>query len=295
MPVQSGNGDHAAPHDRPVPHRGRPPATGERVGVPGVTGGRAVPRAAGHAPVTEHARVADLLAEETRGVPPDELPARLCAVAVDLLPVTGASVSLLYGSGLPVRLGASDPAAARLAELQATLGDGPGPRAGTTGAPVFASDLDGSRWPVLARQAAEAGVRAVYSIPLGPDTACLGSLDLYGDTPGALDAGHMPTALLLAGALTAAVLALARGEYAAGGEGPRQAGTPEEKGAAWLDGLVADHDTVFQAVGMIMVQSGAGPDEALSRLRTHAVDRGSTAFDVAREVLAHRVRFDPPR
>lgn len=247
-------------------------------------------------------RAADVLAERTRDARPHELPARLCAVAVDLLPVTGASVSLLYGGGLPLRLGASGAVAARMAEVQATLGDGPGPRAGTTGTPVFASDLDDCRWPVLARQAAEAGVRAVYSIPLGPGAPCLGSLDLYGDAPGTLDAADMPTALLVAGALTAAVLELARDERVFGideeeaspfptGPGRRPRTDGEEAGAGRLSGLVADHDVISRAVGMIMVQLGTGPDGALSRLRAHAVDRDSTALDVAHEVLAHRTRF----
>ncbi len=86
---------------------------------------------------------------------------------------------------MPVRMGASDAAAARLAEIQATLGDGPSLYAAQAGAPVLASDLTADRaarrWPVFAQQAAEAGVRAVYSVPLGDDAVCVGTLDLYGD------------------------------------------------------------------------------------------------------------------
>ncbi|WP_445524675.1 GAF domain-containing protein [Streptomyces cyslabdanicus] len=98
--------------------------------------------------------------------------------------MTGASVSP-RGDGMPVRMGASDAAAARLAEIQATLGDGPSLYAAQAGAPVLASDLTADRaarrWPVFAQQAAEAGVRAVYSVPLGDDAVCVGTLDLYGD------------------------------------------------------------------------------------------------------------------
>lgn len=46
---------------------------------------------------------------------------------------------------------------------------------------------------------------------------------------------------------------------------------------------------------MIMAQLGVGADEALARLRADAFARGRSAYDVAREVLAHRQRFERDR
>ncbi|MFD6414454.1 hypothetical protein, partial [Nocardia asteroides] len=67
---------------------------------------------------------AELIAAEVSGAALDEVPGRMCAAAVRLLPVTGASASL-RGEGVPVRLCASGARASYLAEIQATLGTGP--------------------------------------------------------------------------------------------------------------------------------------------------------------------------
>ncbi|MFE9771300.1 GAF and ANTAR domain-containing protein [Streptomyces sp. NPDC005931] len=231
-------------------------------------------------------RAADVIAAGVRGAEPAEVPGRLCSVAVELLPVDGASVSL-SGDGIPVQLGASSPHAAHLAQLQATLGDGPCRRALETGAPVLARDLttghDAHRWPVFAEQALAVGVRAVYAVPLGSDTVCVGTLDLYRGTPGGLTDGQLRVARLVAGVMTVALMALPRGE---------ESGLPG--GEPWLSGLAADHDRIYQAVGMIMAQLGVDADEALARLRGDAFAHGRTVLDVARDVVAHRRRFDTP-
>ncbi|MFB8245235.1 GAF and ANTAR domain-containing protein [Streptomyces sp. NPDC055952] len=229
-------------------------------------------------------RAVDAIARGVRGAAPVEVPGRLCRVAVDLLPVTGASVSL-RSDGMPVQLSASSAEAAHLAHIQATLGDGPCQRALEDGAPVLACDLttgpDAGRWPVFAQQATAAGVRAVYAVPLGNDSVCVGTLDLYRDRPGRLSEQQLHVARIVAGVMTVALMALPRGDE------PEVAG-----GEAWLSGLGADHDAVYQAVGMIMAQLGVTADEALARLRADAFARGLTALDAARDVITHRKRFD---
>ncbi|MFD4257167.1 GAF and ANTAR domain-containing protein [Streptomyces sp. NPDC058534] len=219
---------------------------------------------------------AELIAAEVRGTPPGEVPGRMCEMAVRLLPVTGASASL-RGEGVPVRLCASGTRASYLAEIQATLGTGPCVSAAETGAPVLACDLasgaDAGRWPVFAQQVTAVGVRAVYALPLGTDEVCLGTLDLYRDTPGGLSGPQLRTARLVAGVITVALMAL-----------PRREG-------AWLDEVAGDHDEVYRAVGMIMAQLRIDADEALARLRADAFARGRTAHAVAREVLTHRRHF----
>jgi hypothetical protein len=229
-------------------------------------------------------RAADAVAEGVRGVGPGEIPARLCDVAVELLPVTGASVSL-HSGGMPVQLGASSAQAAYVTEIQATLGDGPCQSAAASGVPVLACDLtegqDVLRWPVFAQQATAAGVQAVYSMPLGNDTVCVGTLDLYRDTPGDLTDRDLRTARVVAGMMTVALMALPRVE---------EAGDPGDE--RWLSGLATDQDQVYQAIGMIMAQLGVGTDEALARLRAHAFAHARAAVDVARDVVEHRLRFD---
>lgn len=233
-------------------------------------------------------KAVDAIAEGVQGAEPAQVPQRLCVVASRVLPVTGASVSLC-SDGLPVPLSASDPRAAYLMEIQATLGDGPCLHAARTGAPVLAPDLtsapDAHRWPVFAQQATEAGIRAVYALPLGAGDRCLGTLDLYRDAPGELPARELHTAHVMAGVMTVALMELPYGEENGGlGDG------------SWLSDLATDHDEVYQATGMIMAQLRIGADEALARLRAHAFAQGRTVLGAAHEVVTHRTRFDeePP-
>ncbi|MFF3502281.1 GAF and ANTAR domain-containing protein [Streptomyces sp. NPDC003247] len=229
-------------------------------------------------------RITDVIAQEVRDAEPGEVPERLCAAAVRLLPVSGASVSL-RGDGMLVPLSASSELAAHLMEVQATLGDGPCQRAADTGAPVFASDLtagrDAGRWPVFAQQAAAAGVRAVYALPLGDSAVCVGTLDLYREAPGELDPQEVRTARYVADVVTVALMALPRGEEAGRlGDG------------LWLSPLATGHDEVYQAVGMVMAQRGVPADEALDLLRAHAFAEGRTVLDMAHDVVARSTRFD---
>lgn len=231
-------------------------------------------------------QVAGAIAAGLRGAGPAAVPGRLCTVAVALLPVDGASVSLRGDAmPLPVHLAASGPCAARLAQLQATLGDGPCRQVLETGRPVLARDLAAAdcahRWPVFAQQALGTGVRAVYALPLGSDDVCVGTLDLYRAAPGSLTARQLQVARLVAGVMTVALMDLPYG-------------VPEGDEEPWLSGLAADHDRVHQAVGMIMAQLGVGADEALARLRGDAFAHGRTALEVALDVVSHRRRFDAP-
>ena len=239
-------------------------------------------REAGDGKDPERVRVATVIAERVRGARPVEIPGRLCAAAVGLLPVAGASVSL-RSDGLPVRIGASGDKASYLAELQATIGDGPCLTAAETGAPVLACDLteghDLQRWPVFAHQAAELGVGAVYSVPLGDGEVCVGTLDLYRETPGLLTERQLWTARLVAGVITVALMALPREENGARGE-------------QWLSGLATDHDEIYQAIGMTMAQLGIEGHEALDRMRAYAFAHDLTVLEVARDMVARRRRFD---
>lgn len=202
---------------------------------------------------------------------------RLCETCVRILPVSGASISLISTDGMRVTLCASDDVAAGLAEIQDTLGEGPSFQAVSLNAPVFATDLadgsDGHRWPLFAPQATNAGARAVYSLPLRQGTS-IGTVDLYRAQAGALDEREMRVALHAADTLTPALLTLAPEET--------EEGAPD---VGWLGGATAPREEVYQATGMVMVQLGIGAGEALARLRARAFSEGRTITELAQDIV----------
>ncbi|MGW1806697.1 GAF and ANTAR domain-containing protein [Streptomyces sp. NPDC002078] len=235
-------------------------------------------------------RVSETLAAAARGADhPQAVPGALCQACVRLLPVSGSSVSISGGKGVRVTWCASDRVAARLAELQYTVGDGPCQTALEHGAPVLAADLaggpDARRWPIFAHEAMALGVRAVFSLPLGVSGAAIGTLDLYSDSAGGLTGQDMRTALWVRDAVTYALMSL----QAAGHDGTEE--DTEDEVASWVAASEADHTEVYQAVGMVMVQLDLDPEQALDRLRARAYAEGRTVSQLAREVLARRLRF----
>ncbi|WP_437085141.1 GAF and ANTAR domain-containing protein [Streptomyces sp. enrichment culture] len=228
-------------------------------------------------------RLSQALADSMAGTAGIDTPAALCRACVELLDVTGASVSLGGDDDAQMLWWSSDPVAAQLAEGQYTLGDGPSRSALVLAAPVLAADLtdgvDVRRWPVFAQQAVALGVRAVFSLPLHSAGLAIGTLDLYRDRPGPLSERDRSFAFPAADAMTTALLAL-------------QAREPLGDTAAWLAAAESDHEEVHQATGMIMVLLDLNPPQALARLRAHAFTRGQSVTEAARDVLAGRVRFD---
>lgn len=228
-------------------------------------------------------RLSQALADSVAGVAGIDTPAALCRACVDLLDITGASVSLSGGHDTQTLWWSSDPVAGQLAEAQYTLGDGPCQSALALTAPVLAADLTGGtdarRWPVFAQQAVELGVRAVFSIPLSVAGLAVGTLDLYRDRPGPLSERDRSFALPAADAITTALLAI-------------EAQEPPGEDAAWLGAAERDHEEVHQATGMIMVFLDLDAPRALARLRAHAFAQGQSVTEAARDVLAGRVRFD---
>jgi diguanylate cyclase (GGDEF)-like protein len=126
---------------------------------------------------------------------------------VDVLPITAAGVTLISGGSDPFYLAASDAAALRFEKLQTELGEGPCIAAYQTGMAVVVPDLRTDvQFPVFGPRALAVGLRAVFTFPLREKGEQLGALDLYRDTPGALDADAMATAQTLADVASAYIL-----------------------------------------------------------------------------------------
>ena len=143
----------------------------------------------------------------------DELVGRI----VELMPITGAGVTLISDDRSPQYVAASDAVALRFERLQTSLWQGPCVLAHDSDTPVSVPDLAAdAQFPDFGPQAVAAGLLAVFTFPLRHGDLTLGALDLYRDQTGPLDAADMATAQTLADVASAYLInAQAREEAAA--------------------------------------------------------------------------------
>jgi signal transduction histidine kinase len=126
---------------------------------------------------------------------------------VDLLPIGAAGVTLISPTTHPRFIAGSDESAVRYEQLQTSLGEGPCLAAFETDRPISIPDLtQDDRFPRFAASALAHGLVAVFTFPLRVSDRCLGALDLYRTTPGALNTREMSTAQTLADVATAYLL-----------------------------------------------------------------------------------------
>jgi diguanylate cyclase (GGDEF)-like protein len=126
---------------------------------------------------------------------------------VDVLPITAAGVTLISQDEAPRYIAASDGDALCFEQLQTSLKEGPCLAAYRTGRAVEVADLAvDPRFRRFGPSAVAAGLGAVFAFPLVHDNGTLGALDLYRDTPGALDPEAMDAAQTLADVTVAYLL-----------------------------------------------------------------------------------------
>jgi GAF domain len=166
-------------------------------------------------------------------------------------------------------------------ELQYTLGEGPCLDACQQGQVVAEPDLADPvtrRWPAFTSPALQAGVRAIFGFPLRVGTAHLGALNLYRDMPGPLTGDQHADALVVADVAARWVL-------------EAQAGAPPDTVAEELEVGADFHFAVHNAAGIVSVQEGISVTEALIRLRAFAFSSDRLLAEVARDVIARRLRM----
>jgi diguanylate cyclase (GGDEF)-like protein len=118
---------------------------------------------------------------------------------VDIMPVTGAGVTLIAPDLIPHYVTASSDSALVFEKLQSDLGEGPCLAAYDSGDAIGVPDLRlDSRFPRFSPQALAAGLGAVFTFPMHHGDSRLGALDLYRETPGPLSPASMITAQTLA-------------------------------------------------------------------------------------------------
>ena len=207
----------------------------------------------------------------------------LCVACAEATDVSGVGLALMSDRGHDGLVAATDGPATVMEELQFGLGEGPCVDASSSGRPVLQPDLRHSgpqRWPGFAPAALEAGIAAIFALPLQVGPIRLGVLDLYRDTPGPLTAEQLTDALAYADGAAIMLLRLQQSHPVDGELHP--------------DLIDASHDLaeVHQATGMVAVQASMGLGDALLLLRAHAFSSGRNVLAVANEVLQRQIRFD---
>lgn len=212
---------------------------------------------------------------------------RLCTACVELLDVDGAAVSLFMDGPTRGTFGASSDLSRRLDELQFTFGEGPCVDAVSQGLPVLVADLDARterRWPAFTGAALQAGVKAVFALPVTITSRPIGALDLFRHRSGSLSEDD------LAGGLEAAELATTSFLTLLGG---KDWSTVADGAFAGDQFAALERVEVYQATGMIMGQLDVGPAEALARLSAYAFAHDLTATDVAWRIVRRQLAFSP--
>lgn len=207
-------------------------------------------------------------------------PGPLCAVAAELIQVTGAGVMVLADDTPQASLCSTGRVSALIEELQYTFGEGPCIDAHLSGSVVAEPNLASpseSRWPAFTPKVLAAGARAIFGFPVRIGAARVGALNLYRDETGPLTDDQHADALVVADVIARNLLTL-------------QAGVPAGSVPLQLDmGL---QSAVHQAAGMVSVQLGVSVGEALVRLRAYAFSSDRPLIQVAHDVIDRLLHFD---
>ena len=207
----------------------------------------------------------------------------LCHVAAAVTELDGAAIALVSPGPQYTGLCTTDEVAAKLLDVELTLGEGPTIDACSSDGVVEDSSLhspDPSRWMAYASLAKTAGAHAVFAFPVRTGAVRIGALCLYRDAPGDLTSAQSADGYLMASVVGRAVLSM-------------QAGAAEGSLAATLERDSSFDFTVQQAAGMVAIQGAMSVGDALVALRSHAFCSDTSLADLSQRVVARRTYLDP--
>jgi GAF domain-containing protein len=198
---------------------------------------------------------------------------------LDVLPVSGVSVSTLGELLGTETVSASDEQIARVDELQFDLGEGPCWDALAHRRPVIEPDLRGNpprAWPAFTKAIADEAVAAIFAFPLVIGPLRVGAIDMYRREPGELSREHQDLSLQLAAivgrrVLRDALLRTGRDELQAEGGFSRR--------------------IVHQAVGFVIAQLGVSAEDAELLIQGQAFAENRSMREVAEDIVGRRMRF----
>lgn len=206
----------------------------------------------------------------------------LCAPFLAVLPVTGASISILGGVAGPGTICSSDRLATRLDELQFDLGEGPCWQAMSSRRPVLTEDIrhqvPSDAWPSLVRALDGELVSGVFAFPLSVGSLGIGAVDLYTEKPSRLEPVDVADAMTLAAHAAWHVLRRVLDDHDS--QEDSGAGAPE-----------LSRREFHQATGMVLAQMGVPASDAALLIRAHAFSTGRSVLEVSRKVVDRSLVF----
>ncbi len=205
-------------------------------------------------------------------------PERFSACFLDVLPVTGASVSTIGDTLGSETVSATDDVAARLDELQFDLSEGPCWDAMRTAAPVSEPDFarqGPKRWPAFGAAVGPGGVASIFAFPLTVGDLHFGAVDLYSRSPLELSERQCEQASTMADVIGRHVLSDALSTVA----DPAAEHRPYSR------------RVVHQATGIVLAQLDVDPNDALLMIQARAYSTGESMMAVSREITEGRLRF----
>jgi hypothetical protein len=196
----------------------------------------------------------------------------LCQAAVQVVPGCDHASIMLCRNGRFVTAAASDEVAAEVDRMERELEDGPCVDAITEEAGQVDADLTtGSHWPRLAeRIVASTPVRGMVGFRLVTDGSKVGALNLFSDTPGALDGPPADQGAVLAAFASVTLMA----------------STSREQATTLRQGLESNRE-IGKAVGLLMAFHKVSDDQAFEILRKTSQEMNMRVQAVAKEILDH--------
>jgi GAF domain-containing protein len=234
--------------------------------------------------MVNHEELALLLVEFARnlvrGYDIEAILSRVCEGTAAIVGATGAGVMLEDEQGDLRFVAASDEIVREIEDLQIEFGEGPCLHSYHTGEQVVVTDLATSdHFPRFGPKAVEAGLRAVYSFPMGFEEQVIGALNLYDAEPGVFGEDEQRAGQTLADISTSYLLN-ARSVAARG----RLTGQLQRA----LDSRIV----IEQAKGRLAERLSLQPGDAFEILRRHARNHGLRLHDVARDVAEGRLHLE---
>ena len=219
---------------------------------------------------------ADLAQILYKGADAEQVYTAICTAATLLVPGCDRASVMLRQGGEYVTVAATDPVAARIDQLERSLGEGPCVDTIEEAVPQIEADLrDGSSWPELARVLVETTpVRGAMGFRLLIDEHKVGALNLFSDRPGAFTARSADHASVLTAFASVTVTAVDRGDDV----------------ASLRSGLASNRE-IGKAIGLLMATENISSDEAFDLLRRTSQQMNRKVADLARDLVeSHHAR-----